>query len=322
MSNNKNESIIDIINNTEKLIANGKIHKGTIRFGCKFDDCQIKEFENDLIYIPSSKYCFIKCLEKLYDIKISRKNLYAYGDSLLKLRDVLPKKYVMPDVIKIKIKKQKKYNSSEESSEEVSSEDSSNDNSDEEYKLSYSFEPHKKVPFKKIDHFILMIEILPGKFHSVLVNENKIKEFKGKITRSDSGYLRAYQDIKKNITFIDDEPEDSPVSPKNIKTTSKEVLKSIPEDTLELDIFDNKTYISYLLSVDACQIYRCEKKQDEKENMIVKYYSIETDKEVTLESMGETIVLLSLTQKGNDNENAILTLPKLKKLCTDIKKYV
>ncbi len=61
--------------------------KRTLRIGCAFHGLGfIKEYEDDLIYIPPSDYCLIRCVEKATGKHIDRKGLNPYGNSLTKLR--------------------------------------------------------------------------------------------------------------------------------------------------------------------------------------------------------------------------------------------
>ncbi len=55
---------------------------GTYRFGCEFDGVkQIAEYEDDLIYIPTSYYCGIKCIEKYLNVKTDRVGASQFGNS-------------------------------------------------------------------------------------------------------------------------------------------------------------------------------------------------------------------------------------------------
>jgi len=65
-------------------------YKRIFNIGCGFKGVtEIGEYEDNEIYIPSSYYCLIKCVEKHLGMNFDKTGLNPYGDSLKKLRDYL-----------------------------------------------------------------------------------------------------------------------------------------------------------------------------------------------------------------------------------------
>lgn len=80
-----------IAKDNRKRVQNEKKEKSKrkdiFKVGCAFRGIgYIKEYEDDMIYIPPSDYCLIRCVEKAMGIKIDTKGLNPYGNSLTKLR--------------------------------------------------------------------------------------------------------------------------------------------------------------------------------------------------------------------------------------------
>ncbi len=301
-------SVKKMIEKNEILMAEGKNEKKKVRIGCDFGESKtIKTFKNEIIYIPGSEYCFVKCLEKLHNIEIPRNKLKPYGDSLKKLRELLPKKCVMPDIIRIRTKyiENKSSSSSDDSDVSDSSEDSKK-------QLSYLFETIGKNPLKKLGYFILLVELHSGEFHAILVNESGIKEFKNKVNRPQAGYLRVYKEIKNNMVIInkvikkiepisesdsseadmwnDESSDDEKVIINSLTEEKKDTTPNQPNNGINF-IFNNEGEIFYIYD-DRFYIF------DGLDN------SIEIDKH----EVGEYVNLISL----DGEKNCVMTLNQLK----------
>jgi hypothetical protein len=294
------------------------------RMGCKYDSSNfIKEFENKYFYIPPSDYSFIRCLEKMYDIKIKKDDLNPFGNNLQKIRNALPKKYLMPDTIRVKTK----FIDESESDSDSSSE--SDNNSDNEESLKYIFETIGKGPLQKIGYFIMLIELHEHEFHAVLVKEEKIKDFK-KVNRPNTAYLKVYNEIKDNMVLLNNKKlikplkeetseEESSIDEKSDESANDEIPEKNPKKNniiiknkreLELDELLKKSTLSYILTIESCQLHKRNTNEDKH-----KYYDF-SGKELDEKTVGEYVILLSLNKI--DNEMPLINIDQLRILYRDI----
>ncbi len=183
-----------LITKREKRLAKEqkKIAK-KFKIGCAFEGLGfITEYEDDMIYIPPSDYCFIRCIEKACGVAISRVGLNPYGNSLNKLRmqikDVKLKS--IPDVLKINfsIKDVPKVINIDDIDSDSESEDETQDDDVEVIQKFVTVNKAKQIN-KKFK--ILLINISSYEYHAVLVKVGANVKVDSKI----------YEHIKDNIDY-------------------------------------------------------------------------------------------------------------------------
>lgn len=187
----QNRVVKQLITKTHKRMARLKKQNAArgrqVIMASKFEgELYIKEFENNHIYIPPSDYCFIRCIEKFYNIEIPKIGYSPLGDSLTKLRECTNK--TIPDIIRMNAE----YKNDED-----------DDKKPEDIDFKYTFMTmNKKARNLKLGAFILVIETDTFEYHAVLVKEKNIKDFHKNKKISAENYLKIYNEILKNITLV------------------------------------------------------------------------------------------------------------------------
>jgi len=175
----------------------------------------ILEYDDDLIYIPKSDYCFLRIIEKLSGIEIDKKNFNPFGDTLHKLRgavnELIDKKkinMVLPDIMKAV------YKTELVDSEEV---------------IKYSFvKMDKKAECTNEKIFLLNMD--DGEYHSILIKKNN------KLNKKLYDHIIDKLDYGVNLELSDDQVKLKLPKPKepinrvivyDIETSSKIIKKEI-----------------------------------------------------------------------------------------------
>ena len=76
----------DVVDEEISLLSNAEEYNFTRTYGATLNtDKIIEEYEDDLIYIPASDYCYLKIIEKIHSLHIDRK-FFKPNESIIKIR--------------------------------------------------------------------------------------------------------------------------------------------------------------------------------------------------------------------------------------------